>query len=743
MRPLALPLLLALTVSVHATLVPVSSNPVTAPGPDVAAFDQAAAQIATDGDAFLAVWIDHTLSGVGDIHGSRVSPAGKRVDDDVLRIAVTDADENRVAVAYGGNRYLVVWSTPAVLRARFVGRDGALSDAFEIAALTGFAQPRVAFNGNRFLVVWSAGPVFRGAAVDTSGGIVKTFDVASTARTFQDTALVAANGAFAFVTAIVDFNGVPNGNGYPSDVGVTTIDENGTVSPRVVVAPAATPVFDVRAASTGTEILVAWSTALAIPGGTVRNVRVTAAGAGAIDVIPAEGMYLHDVAADGSGFLVFYGADGTKYIRRPGASQPLGTVATPPTQTTLLASASNGARTLVIVRGAPRPGFEFGPAGGDLYVTRLDTMEIDPLVVAPRQQSSPDIATAGQLSLAAWCEYIGSDRRLGIVASRIGPAGDSLDLNGIDLHAGVFHPVAPRVASNGTDWLVTWVDGTSVYAARVSNNGTALDAAPILVASNVYYASDIAVSWDGTRYVVVYYRGQFLRGLQSTIRAARITAQGTMPEPEVTLSEIGPNDFPTVASSPEGSLVVWRGGLYLQGALLSRGGTVTKLGFPQINVVGPRPSVAWSGGTYLVAAPFRGSFGDQIQWLLVSAAGVVRTPLSTFLPIDATLGSGTGYPTVEVESYGGNFLVWWNGVAADTAVRMANVYAAIVKADGILLTGPVLVDATVVDYAPSIGAGGPFVVVSRKIGHSTRELSRVYVTGVQYIAGKPRRRAVR
>lgn len=741
---LFLSLLLTLTLPLHATLVVGSEKGVTAPALDVAAFAQDHGRIATDGDTFLAVWIDHTLSGIGDIHGARVASTGKRIDDEVLRIAVTDGDENRVALAFGGNRYLVAWATPTALRARFVGRDGSMSDVIDIATPSnGFALPQIAFDGTRFLIVWSAGPVFRGATIDTNGAVLKTFDIVSTAQTFFEPALVAANGAFHFVTAITDFNGVPNGNGYPSDIGVTTIDGNGTVAARVVVAPATTPVFDVRAVSSGNELLIAWSTALGIPGGTVRAVRITAAGVGEIETIPAEGAYLHDIAFDSAGFLVIYGADATKFVRRLGASEPFSFVATPETKTTILDAANNGASTLVLVSGDARVGFRFGPVGGDLYITRLETQEIEPLVVAPRHQSSPDIAAAGDLRLAVWCEYIGSERRLGIIGSRLTADGSALDANGIDVHTSVYHPVAPRVASNGADWLIVWVDGTNVYGSRVSHSGTPLDAAPLLIASQIFDDSDVAVSWDGTQYVVVYFRGQFLRGLRTTVRAARVTAQGTLPAPELTLSEETANELPAIGSGPEGSLVVWRGGVYLQGALLSRSGTVTRLGFPSTNPVGPRPSVAWNSGTFIVAAPFRGAFGDEIQWLLVSDTGVIRTPLSTFLDIDASIESGTGFPTVDVEAYGDGFLVFWNGVGTDAQLRAANVYAARINREGILADAAKVIGSTVVDHAPSIGATGNLVVYSRKIGHTTRELARVFARDVQYTPGKPRRRAVR
>jgi hypothetical protein len=724
-----------LAIPVHAALVGGSERAVTTTASDVAAFDQTRGHIAGDGDGFLAVWIDHTLQGNGDVHGARVTADGKRIGDDVLRIATTDLDENRVGIAFGGGRYLVAWPSLTALRARFIARDGTMSAAFDVAPLANFnAEPHVTFNGDRFLVTWPNIPMFNGALIDLNGTVLKTFGIQPTVQTTFEGTAVAVDGGFRFVTSITDFNGVPNGNGYPGDVGVTPIDANGTVGARVVIAPATTPVFDLRAAASGNEFVVAWSTAIGIPGGTVRAVRVTPNGAGAIEIIPTEGMYLHALGADASGFFVIYGADTTKFLRRLG-SNTSSVVATPDTKNAVLDIASNGARSLALLRGNPRPGFEFGPAGADLYAVRLDTQDIEPLTIAPRHQQQPDVAAAGDLRLAVWCEYIGRDRRLGIVGSRLNASGDAIDPNGIDLNVSVNHPQGPRVASNGTDWLVVWVDGVNLYGVRIAHDGTRIDTQPqvLLIASQIFENSDLAVSWDGTQYVVIYFSGQFMRGLHTTVRAARVPAHGEITTAPLALSGDGANEFPSIGSGPSGSLVVWRNGNVLQGALLSPGGSSTPIAFPTTPMMTPRPSVAWNAGTFLVAAPFRGSFGDQLQWLLVSDTGVVRTPLTAFLPI---VVQGLGYSSVEAEAYEDRFLVYWNGAGSSP------ILAARISADGIFTEGATVASTNLVGYPPNFGAAGNMVVYARRIGNPTRELARVFSRQVQFVNGNPRRRAV-
>jgi hypothetical protein len=737
MRPFVLFFLLAaLTLPLQATLVVGTEKGVTAPVPDVPAFDQSAGRIATDGDSFLAVWVDHLIDGSGDVHGARFSPDGKRLDNDVLRIATTDIDENRAGVAFGRDRYLVAWPSRNSLRARFVARDGTMSDAFDVAPLANFnAEPHIVFDGNHFLVSWANIPTYRGALIDLNGAVLKTFDIAPTGQTTFEGPIAAVNGGFQFVSAITDFNGAANGNGFPSDVGVTPIDANGNVGTRVVLAPATTPVWDLSIAVSGNEFAVAWSTAIGIPGGTVRAVRVTPAAAGPVEIMPTEGMYLRQLAADGAGFFVIYGTDTNKYLQRLGtmASIPVTTI---PTANDILDAVTKGGRTFVIVHGKPRVRVSPGPTDGDLYLMRLDTGELEPLAVAPRHQMLPDVAAAGELRLAVWCEYIGSDRRLGIIGSRLTANGDAIDAAGIDVHASVYAPTAPRVASNGTDWLAVWADGPNLYGSRIAHTGSLIDATPFLIASGIYDAiSDVAVSWDGTQYLVIFLRGQFVRAARTTVRAARVPAQGAITAPELVVAQEAPNLFPAIASGPEASLVVWQQSTVMKGALLSPGGTITPIAFPETFPVTPRPAVAWNNGTFLVAAPHRATSANQIQWLLVSNTGVVRTPLSAFPEV--SIYTGRGHSTLEAEAYGEGFLIFWNDTYTDT------VYAALVNREGVLVDTPAIMGTAVPGYASSIGAAGNLVVYSHRIGHPTRDIARVFARTVQYTPGKPRRRAVR
>lgn len=738
-----------------ASLLPSLAGATVVPGPetaasmtavDVAAFDQADGLIATDGTSFLAVWTDSDLQGLGDIHASRVAEEGVRVDDTPILVAAGADPEDRPSLAWGGGRYLVVWSTAAKLQARFVAPDGTLAPVFDLAAVTGTTKSEVAFNGRVFLVLWeAAGLRIRGAIIDTNGVIVKTFDAASSEATYLDTALVAAGGTFYYVTAKIDSSGTPTGGGFPSDVGLLPIDENGNAGTRIVAAPPLSIAFDLHAAARGDEVLVAWTTARGMPGGEIRSVRVTAAGPGPMDAFAASEQWLQDVVAEPSGFVLIYGDEREHLGTRSGNGANPFAITAPALVSTVSDAASNGTRTVLVTRGAPRSGFEHGPAGGDLYVQRLDSAVVRPLSVAPRHQQAPDVATAEQsgVRLAVWCEYIGADRRLGVMAQRIAADGRRLDESPIDLRADVYHPVAPRVASDGENWLVVWTSQRVVYGMRVAADGSLPDAQPLVIASDVYESGDVAVSWDRARYVAVFLRGEFLRGLKTEVKAAYVTATGLVQTPELTLSGVGANETPAIASHFHRSLIVWYSAPTIQAALLS-GGSIVPVSFPHIVAAVKRPAVGENDITFLVATAASGPFGKRLEWSIVDMDGHVSVPQAQFLPIDATLSALTyGYPMVELEPDLPNFLLYYSGVGRDHATRATTIYAARISDRGQLLDEPVAVGTAMADYGPSFGASGRTVAYAHRIGHTTREVMRTFYRDVEVAAKTAKRRAVR
>jgi hypothetical protein len=321
-------------------------------------------------------------------------------------------------------------------------------------------------------------------------------------------------------------------------------------------------------------------------------------------------------------------------------------------------------------------------------------------------QANPDIAaSASNLRLAAWSEYIAKDRRPGIIAARIDATGATLDVDGIDLGASTYGSPYPKVASDGTDWLVAWKDLGSVYACRVSQGGQVLDSYPFLVGDSAY-GEDLSVAWDGSRYVVAYLRGYWFHGLHVAATVVRVSARGQMLG-QTALTAPGEITFISIAGGTGGSLVAWGQG----GAMLSWTNTITPVALATSG-----QSVAWNGRDFLVT----GVSDDALWWQLVSATGVVRTPF--------TFVEKAGWPRAAPLD-DGFLLGWWNA---------GDLLCAFINDRGALVDEPLKIPGI-----HSFRSAGNLIVYSRTVGDPIPYLERVFVRVIENAPAMPRRRAVR
>ncbi len=74
-----------------------------------AANSQWAPDVAFDGTNFLVVWTDWRAGDNADIYGARVTPTGTVLDPNGLAITAQAEDQERPAVVFGSDRYLIVW----------------------------------------------------------------------------------------------------------------------------------------------------------------------------------------------------------------------------------------------------------------------------------------------------------------------------------------------------------------------------------------------------------------------------------------------------------------------------------------------------------------------------------------------------------------------------------------------------------------------------------------------------------
>jgi hypothetical protein len=195
----------------------------------------------------------------------------------------------------------------------------------------------------------------------------------------------------------------------------------------------------------------------------------------------------------------------------------------------------------------------------------------------------------------------------------------------------------PAIASDGTNFLVVWIDMRNrdsswfdVYGARVSASGEVLDPGGIPICTNVSAAYYPAVAFDGANYLVVW-----------------------------------SDDRDQSTGDPR---------LEIYGARVSPGGAVLDPNGIQIThgEVAFQPTIAFNGTVYLVASytwEHNGNRGTTLLGVRVTPAGEVWD--TEELILHQSESSGVDYPAI-VASEGVDWLVVWNGAGVEGSFVSAN-----------------------------------------------------------------------
>jgi hypothetical protein len=127
--------------------------------------------VASDGQQFLASWIDETgiERAAMAAHFARHSPPldGTGIPLGLIETAA-QFPPMRTAVAFGGGRYLVVWPDGKQLNGTFVPQVGGPPEPPFVIRNKDVRDPAVVWSGSEFFVVWSEGRLF-GARVSAAG----------------------------------------------------------------------------------------------------------------------------------------------------------------------------------------------------------------------------------------------------------------------------------------------------------------------------------------------------------------------------------------------------------------------------------------------------------------------------------------------------------------------------------------------------------------------------------------------
>ncbi|WP_434384329.1 hypothetical protein [Melittangium boletus] len=555
--------------------------------------------LAHDGTNFLVVWQD-TRNSSQDIYGARVNGAGTVLDPSGIPISTAVNDQMAPAVAHNGTNFLVVWQDARsgvsdIYGARVNGAGTVLNaNGILISVATGAQErPSVAYNGSDFVVVWEDS---RGGNADIYGARVSATGVVRNPSGIP----ISVNGnnqrrprvARAGTDSIVVWQDHPAYKVYGA-----RLSNTGTVlnASDLLISTYSHYNFEVTLASDGTNLLAAWSTfSSGHANSKIVATRVTGLGAPldtpALLISRSSNTQETPVVAhDGTNFLVAWTDD-----RHTGSDiyatrvSETGTVLDPSglrlsavsnVYAMLPSVAHDGTNFLVVWQESY--GLSYGIRGARVSSTGsvVDTTPID-LFTQSGHLGRPAVAHDGTNFLVVWEDGRDSLFDFDTYGTRVSGAGTVLDTGGIAIATGTGYKRFPKVAHNGTNFLVVWQDdrntvsggavNNDIYGARVSGTGTVLDPSGIAISTAPGVQSHPALTHNGLHFLVVW---EDSRAGRFSIHGARVDSTGTVVDPSsiaiATVPVPTSQDYkysPTVTHDGDSFLVAWedhRTGLYL------------------------------------------------------------------------------------------------------------------------------------------------------------------------------------
>ena len=556
--------------------------------------------VASNGAGFFVAWNALLPDTSWHVRGTHVSSAGAVAWPGGVEIAATRGRQYVFPqVASNGTDYLTTWyvygdasfgQTHDVGARRISAAGEPVGAVIPIASSPAYNEllPAVASNGDGYLVIWSddrdAPPGWedwdyraRAARVSNTGEILDPGGFRLSGESMQYTYAVASNGQD-YLAVWMDHR-----SGQTRDVYGTRVTAGGAVvdgDGLAIGVDTETFVMYPAAASDGADYFVAWTAAgLYSNSQQTRGTRVSSTLSGQAAVIdypgtqlsPPNGHMRPAIAHSGAGYLVVWdgvwddrpGRRELYHCRIPGTQPeriPITGVAS--SDQTEPAVASDGYDFLVVWT-------DTGPSGNAIYGvhvaadgTLLDRTPLN-IATAPRERGAPSVASNGQDYLVTWMDF--RDINWDIFGARVlsGAAGQSavLDPNGFAISQHPAFQNAPDVASDGNDYLVVWrqaLDGRgNVHGARVTNEAVVLDPAGIAIATNAaeHYTPRAAGNEDGYLVVWAEYRG----ATSWDVLGRRVSAAGAVLDASALVVSDGAREQydPDVASDGDGYLVVW------------------------------------------------------------------------------------------------------------------------------------------------------------------------------------------
>lgn len=321
----------------------------------------------------------------------------------------------------------------------------------------------------------------------------------------------------------------------------------------------------------------------------------------------------------------------------------------------------------------------------DIYAAQISSagavLNTDiPVCLSDDLQFAPSLAAHAGGVLVSWQDYRNfDDSGLDIYATRVTVTTNSatvLDPAGIAVCVSPNDQSAPVVAANASGFLVAWEDarepGTDfdIYATRISNAGTVLDPAGLVICNQTNAQTGPALAATTTGFFATWSDARSSINTGGDIFGAAITTNGLVQNTNGFLVSQGGNaqSSPAVAFSGTNYLVVWEdernystNSTDLIGTRVSGSGKVLDVNGLKVAArahAQRHPAVASSGGNFLVVWEDERNFGandSDIFGTRVTATGAISDPAG--LAISAS-GGPQGAPVVAAS--GTNYFVAWH-----------------------------------------------------------------------------------
>jgi MYXO-CTERM domain-containing protein len=471
-----------------------------------------------------------------------------------------------------------------------------------------------------------------------------------------------------------------------------------------------------RAATSGTEYLVVWHDYRVLDGRYhIYGARVSAAGA----LLDPTGIEIStsynnqqnpDVAWGGGTYLVAWEENGTlpatvgwdiygSRVSSAGVVQdPGGIKIASGAGERRLPRVEYGGNQFLVVWHWSGTGSTSWDIGGARVTPAGSVLDTTPIAIssAAGTQQYPELAANGGSFLCVWEDNRTGTNATDVYGARIAANGTVSDATGIVISNAADHQYRPNVASNGSNWMVTWYDrrdynitGFDIFAARVAANGTVGDPNGIAVHAYAFNDTYPRIVSDGTDYLILWNDGSPV--VPGNYGGRWVKADGTMTGTagfEVQIS--GYSDLVFHPSSSGNHFFIPRAGSALSNDVLARRVLGTGVRVDQNELVLSMaynaqyyPAVAFDGTNYLVVWSDTRNWattGFDIYGVRVSASGTVLDPNG--LAICTANGNQTS-PDVDFD--GTNFFVVWEDRRPGTSV--ADVYGSRIAKTGAPLDG--------------------------------------------------------